>query len=61
MAVTNPAKFEKNTGRKAAVLINTTIALVLAFRRAQKSGDALGNPQVVNALSDFLKVYTNPE
>ena len=58
LEATNSSKFEKNTGRKAAVLVNSTIALVLAFRKAQaqKAGDTLGNAQVTNALSDFLKV-----
>ena len=57
LEATSSAKFDKNTGRKAAVLINSTIALVLTFRRAQvqKTNDTLGSAQVTNALSDFLK------
>ncbi|KAF8584408.1 ARM repeat-containing protein [Ramaria rubella] len=54
-------KLERNTGRKAAVLVNATVALLLALRSATASHfrhakDTLGNPQVTAALADFFKV-----
>ncbi|KAF7366601.1 Clathrin-coated vesicle protein [Mycena sanguinolenta] len=54
-------KLEKNTGQKAAIFINATVALVLAlchamasaqFRRAK---DVFGSTQVTTLLSPFLK------
>ena len=56
LEATGPSRADKNSGRKAAVLVNTTIALVLALRRAQKAADTLGHPQVTSALAEFLKV-----
>ena len=54
-------KLEKNAGRKAAVFINSTIALVLALRNATLSNfrqarDTFGNAQVTSLLSPFLMV-----
>ena len=54
-------KLERNTGRKAAVFVNATIALLLALRSAttlhfRHARDTLGNTQVTTALADFLKV-----
>lgn len=54
-------KLEKNSGRKAAVYINTGIALVLALRHAmtfhaRQARDTLGNPKVTSLLSPFFKV-----
>ena len=57
---TASAKAEKNSGRKAAVLINSAIALVLALRKAATNArqltDTLGNPQVSGPLAELLKV-----
>ncbi len=54
------AKAEKNSGRRAAVLINTAIALVIALRRAanqpRQIAEVLGSPQVAIPLADFFKV-----
>ncbi|TCD62248.1 hypothetical protein EIP91_007144 [Steccherinum ochraceum] len=56
---TDSVKVERNSGRKAAILMNTTVALALAFRFAQAQGrqgaDAFGNPQVSSVLASFLK------
>jgi HEAT repeat-containing protein 5 len=54
-------KLERNTGRKAAVFVNATIALLLALRSATTSHfrharDTLGNAQVTTGLAEFLKV-----
>lgn len=53
-------KLEKNTGRKSAVSINASVALVLALRQAttshfRHSRDTLGNAQVTKNLGPFLK------
>ena len=56
LEATNSPKTEKNSGRRAAVLVNTSTALVLALRKARQVSDTLGNPQVTSALADFLKV-----
>ncbi|THU92726.1 clathrin-coated vesicle protein [Dendrothele bispora CBS 962.96] len=53
-------KMEKNVGRKAAVSINASIALVLSLRNAttnhfQKARETFGSPQVTSLLSPFLK------
>ncbi|KAF8206326.1 armadillo-type protein [Mycena galopus ATCC 62051] len=54
-------KLEKNTGRKAAIFINATVALVLALRQAMSSTqsrrakDTFGSTQVTTLLSPFLK------
>lgn len=57
---TASAKVEKNSGRKAAVLINSAIALVLALRNAathsRQLSDTLGNSQVSAPLAELLKV-----
>lgn len=57
------SKLEKNVGRKAAVIINAAIALVLTLRSAttshyRESRDTFGSSQVTNLLSLFLKVDT---
>ncbi|KAJ3852125.1 clathrin-coated vesicle protein [Lentinula lateritia] len=54
------SKLEKNVGRKAAVIINAAIALVLTLRSAttshyRESRDTFGSSQVTNLLSLFLK------
>lgn len=54
-------KLEKNTGRKSAVSINASVALVLALRQAttshfRHSRDTLGNAQITKNLGPFLKV-----
>lgn len=54
-------KLEKNAGRKAAVFINATIALVLALRNAtashfRQAREIFGNTQVTSLLSPFLMV-----
>ncbi len=58
---TASAKVEKNSGRKAAVLINSAIALVLALRNAathsRQLSDTLGNSQVSAPLAELLKVW----
>ncbi|KIK61652.1 hypothetical protein GYMLUDRAFT_73165 [Collybiopsis luxurians FD-317 M1] len=53
-------KLEKNIGRKAAVLVNAAIALVLALRTAttshfRESRETFGSSQLTNLLSSFLK------
>ncbi|KAK0203615.1 clathrin-coated vesicle protein [Desarmillaria ectypa] len=58
-AVRSP-RLEKNTGRKAAVTVNATIALALALRNAttshyRQARDTLGSGQVTTLLSPFLK------
>ncbi|KAF5377759.1 hypothetical protein D9757_008083 [Collybiopsis confluens] len=54
-------KLEKNVGRRAAVLVNASIALVLALRSAtslhfRESRESFGTPQLTGLLSSFLKV-----
>ncbi|TBU59882.1 clathrin-coated vesicle protein [Dichomitus squalens] len=51
------AKLEKNAGRKAAALVNTTFAVVLALRQATTNSarQVLGNAQVSSSLSTYLK------
>ncbi|KAI8972549.1 ARM repeat-containing protein [Trametes punicea] len=50
-------KLDKNTGRKAAALVNTTFAIVLALRQGTSAGarQVLGNSQVATLLATFLK------
>ncbi|KAF8523823.1 ARM repeat-containing protein [Gautieria morchelliformis] len=53
------SRLERNTGRKAAVFVNATIAVLLALRSATTSHfrharDTLGNTQVTTGLADFL-------
>lgn len=55
------SKLERNMGRKAAVFVNATIAVLLALRTATTSHfrhakDTLGNVQVTTVLAEFLKV-----
>ncbi|KIL59187.1 hypothetical protein M378DRAFT_27111 [Amanita muscaria Koide BX008] len=53
-------KLDKNIGRKAAVSVNASIAIVLALRNAmttthaKQARDVLGNTQVTTLLSPFL-------
>lgn len=54
-------KLERNAGRKEAVLVNATIAILLALRAATSSNakqprDTFGNNQVASMLADFLQV-----
>ncbi|EJD04810.1 clathrin-coated vesicle protein [Fomitiporia mediterranea MF3/22] len=56
---TRSQKLEKNAGRKAAVVVNTTVAIALALRIATTSyartcKDTLGGTQIANNLSSFL-------
>jgi hypothetical protein len=58
---TRSSKLEKNAGRKAAITVNCTLALVLALRVATTSHfrhcrETLGSSQVTSLLSPFLKV-----
>lgn len=57
---TNSAKTERNTGRKAAVLINSAIAVVLTLRHAstqsRQVAELIGHPAVAAPLADLLKV-----
>ncbi|KAH7905717.1 armadillo-type protein [Hygrophoropsis aurantiaca] len=53
-------KLEKNTGRKAAVFVNSIIAVARIMRVAstlhyRHAKDILGNPQVTSTLGTFLK------
>ncbi|KAI0668842.1 ARM repeat-containing protein [Trametes maxima] len=50
-------KLEKNTGRKAAALVNTTFAIVFALRQGTSASarQVLGNSQVATPLATFLK------
>jgi hypothetical protein len=53
-------KFDKNSGRRAAVLINVAVALVLSLRHIGKSQlrrarEIFGSSQVGSMLSSFLK------
>ncbi|KAI0688492.1 clathrin-coated vesicle protein [Cytidiella melzeri] len=56
---TASAKADKNSGRKAAVLVNSAVALVLALRRAathpRQLAETLGHPQVSGPLAELLK------
>jgi len=54
-------RLERNTGRKSAVLVNATIALVLSLRNAatgyaRQAKDSFGSGQIPATLADFLKV-----
>ncbi|ESK97884.1 clathrin-coated vesicle protein [Moniliophthora roreri MCA 2997] len=50
-------KFDKNIGRKVAVSINASIAIVLALRNATtpQARDTLGSAQITGLLAPFLK------
>ncbi|OSD03664.1 ARM repeat-containing protein [Trametes coccinea BRFM310] len=50
-------KLDKNTGRKAAALVNTTFAIVFALRQgtSHNARQVLGNSQVATPLATFLK------
>ena len=50
-------KLEKNTGRKAAALVNTTFAVVLTLRQGTSNSarQVIGNSQVSGPLASFLK------
>lgn len=53
-------KYDKNIGRKAAVQVNATIAILLALRQAMASPskhirEVFGSPGVTTPLSSFLK------
>lgn len=54
-------KLEKNAGRKAAVSVNATIAVVLALRNAttqhfRHARETFGSSQVTTLLTTLLKV-----
>ena len=54
-------KYDKNIGRKAAVQVNATIAILLALRQAMASPskhirEVFGSTGVATPLSSFLKV-----
>jgi hypothetical protein len=54
-------KLERNAGRKAAVFVNATVALVLTLRYAtmthfRQAKDIFGNIQITTLLSPFLMV-----
>ena len=58
---TRSSRLEKNAGRKAAVVVNSTIAVTRTLRVASSSAsrqakDSFGNAQVGELLSAFLKV-----
>ena len=57
---TSSVKTEKNTGRRAAVLVNSAVALVLALRFAatqtRQVAETIGHIQVSLPLADLLKV-----
>lgn len=58
---TRSPKLEKNSGRKAAVVVNSTIAIMLTLRIATSSSsrqarDSFGSAQIGELLSSFLKV-----
>jgi len=53
-------KLERNVGRKTAVFVNATTAIMLALRVAgagaqRQAREALGNPQVTSTLTELLK------
>lgn len=55
-------KLDKNSGRRAAVFVNGTVALSLALRtastqQARQSRDTLGNSQISSTLSTYLMVW----
>ncbi|KAI5117719.1 hypothetical protein M0805_001805 [Coniferiporia weirii] len=57
---TRSAKLENNSGRKAAVLVNSTVAIALALRIATTSysrqcRETFGSSQISGMLSPFLK------
>ncbi|THH07979.1 hypothetical protein EW145_g3009 [Phellinidium pouzarii] len=57
---TRSAKLENNSGRKAAVLVNSTVAIALALRIATVSysrqcRESIGSSHIANTLSSFLK------
>ncbi|EKM52639.1 uncharacterized protein PHACADRAFT_186750 [Phanerochaete carnosa HHB-10118-sp] len=56
---TGSTKSEKNTGRKAAVLVNSAVALVLALRQAstlnRQIAETIGHPKISAPLADLLK------
>lgn len=54
-------KLDKNPGRKAAILVNSTIALLLALRQVSNVGsrnvkDAFASGQISTIMAEFLKV-----
>ncbi|CAE6356393.1 unnamed protein product [Rhizoctonia solani] len=54
------SKLDRNAGRKAAVLVNTAVALTRTLRIATETGgrkarDNIGNPTVVGPLSELLQ------
>ena len=56
------SKLERNSGRKAAVLVNAVVALALTLRvgttlHGRHCKDTFGNSQVSTILSSFLKVW----
>ena len=60
---TRSAKLEKNSGRKAAVLVNGTVAVALALRvattsHARRCRDTIGSSSAASPLSSFLKVVS---
>lgn len=59
-------KLEKNAGRKAAVWVNASVAIVLALREATSSPsgfkhakETFGNPTLTSMVSPFLMVCFN--
>lgn len=55
-------KLEKNAGRKAAVFINSAVAIVMTLRvitanSTRQTRDVWGSAQVTSLLSPFLKVF----
>lgn len=58
---TRSAKLDRNSGRKAAVLVNGTVAIALALRvattsHARRCRDTIGSSSASSVLSSFLKV-----
>ncbi|KAF8333580.1 ARM repeat-containing protein [Cantharellus anzutake] len=58
-AIRSP-KLDRNSGRKAAVRLNTTFAILCALRRAMRSSmrqarEVFGSPNVSSMILDFLK------
>ena len=54
-------KLDKNAGRRAAVIVNSVVAIVRTLRVAmalyhRQTKDTLGHSQVTSALGAFLKV-----
>ena len=63
-AVRSP-KLDRNSGRKAAVRLNATYAILCALRHAMRSNirqarDIFGGSNVSSAILDFLKVRVRP-